>query len=49
MAMIPNNSIAIMDLGYASGNLINQMSDAKIDFVLRIKNNMRTEFDHNKY
>ena len=49
MTIIPDNSLAIMDRGYASWNFVNQMSDAKIDFVLRIKNNMQTEFDHNKY
>ncbi len=38
-----------MDRGYASWNFINQISDAKIDFVLGIKNNIQTAFNHHKY
>ncbi len=49
MTMIPDNSLLIMDRGYASWNFINNMTDAKIKFVVRIKNNMKMEFDHNKY
>jgi len=49
ITMIPDNSVAIMDRGYASWNFINNMTDAKIKFVVRIKNNMKMEFEHNKY
>jgi hypothetical protein len=49
MTMIPANTIAIMDRGYASWDFVNQMSDAKLKFVLRIKNNMKIKFDHDKY
>ncbi|MEI6430187.1 MAG: transposase, partial [Pseudanabaena sp. ELA607] len=35
--------------GYASWDFINNMTDAKIKFVVRIKNNMKMKFDHNKY
>jgi hypothetical protein len=37
MTMIPANTIAIMDRGYASWDFVNQMSDAKL------------KFDHDKY
>ena len=47
--MIPDNSIAIMDHGYASWDFINQMSDAKLKFVVRIRNNIKTKFDYDKY
>jgi putative transposase len=49
MTMIPANSIAIMDRGYASWDFVNQMSDAELKFVVRIRNNMKTKFDHDKY
>ncbi|MFN5855907.1 MAG: transposase, partial [Pseudanabaenaceae cyanobacterium] len=28
---------------------VNQMSDARLKFVLRIRNNIKTKFDHDKY
>ncbi len=47
--MVSDNSISVMDRGYASWSFIKQISDAKINFVLRIRNNMRTKLQHNKY
>ncbi len=47
--MIPENSIGIMDRGFASWEFLDEMSLAKTMFVVRIKNNMKTEFDHDRY
>jgi putative transposase len=49
MIMIPAKTIAIMNRGYTSWGLVNQMSDARLKFVLRIRNNIKTKFDHDKY
>ncbi len=46
--MIPENSIGIMDRGFASWEFLDEMSLAKTMFVVRIKNNMKTEFDHDR-
>ncbi len=43
--MIPENSIGIMDRGFASWEFFDEMSLAKTMFVVRIKNNMKTGFD----
>ncbi len=49
MTMILGNSVAIMDRGYVSWDFVNQITDAKIKFVLRIKNNMRAKLNHDQY
>ena len=49
MIMILYNTIAIMNRGYTSWDFVNQMSDAKLKFILRIRNNMKIRFDHDKY
>jgi len=47
--MIPENGIGIMDRGFASWELLDQMSLTNTKFVARIKNNMKTELDHDRY
>jgi putative transposase len=48
-SIIPENGVGIMDRGFASWDLLDQMSQTGTLFVVRIKNNMKTEFDHEKY
>ncbi|NJL19555.1 MAG: transposase [Leptolyngbyaceae cyanobacterium SM1_3_5] len=45
--MIPEGGIGIMDRGFASWEFLDQLSQTL--FVVRIKNNMKTEFDHQRY
>lgn len=47
--MIPENAIGIMDRGFASWEFLDEMSCTKTMFVVRLKNNMKTEFDHDRY
>lgn len=47
--MIPENGLGIMDRGFASWKFLDQMSLTNTKFVVRIKNNMKTELDHNRY
>jgi putative transposase len=47
--MIPENGIGIMDRGFASWEFLDQLSQTKTLFVVRIKNNMKTELDHQRY
>ena len=47
--MIPENAIGIMDRGFASWAFLDQMSQTGTKFVVRIKNNMKTELDHQRY
>lgn len=49
ISMIPENGIGIMDRGFASWDFLEQMSQTKTLFVVRIKNNMKTELDHQRY
>lgn len=49
MSMIPQDGIGILDRGFASWEFLDQMSQTKTQFVVRIKNNMKTEFDHQRY
>lgn len=49
IGMIPEDGIGIMDRGFASWEFLDQLSQTKTLFVVRIKNNMRTEFDHQRY
>ena len=48
-SMIPENGIGILDRGFASWEFLDQMSLTKTKFVVRIKNSMKTEFDHDQY
>lgn len=47
--MIPENAIGIMDRGFASWAFLDQMSQTGTKFVVRVKNNMKTELDHARY
>lgn len=47
--MIPENAVGIMDRGFASWAFLDQMSLTGTKFVVRIKNNMKTELDHARY
>lgn len=49
LSMIPENGIGIMDRGFAGWSLLDQMSQTKTLFVVRIKNNMKTALDHQRY
>lgn len=48
-SMIPSGGIGIMDRAFASWEFLDQMSQSNTLFVVRIKNNMKTEFDHQRY
>jgi putative transposase len=48
-SMIPEDGIGIMDRGFASWEFLDQWSQTQTLFVVRIKNNMKTEFDHQRY
>ncbi|MBF2059564.1 transposase, partial [Fischerella thermalis] len=47
--MIPEGGIGIMDRGFASWEFLDQLSLMGTLFVVRIKNNMKTELDHDRY
>ena len=49
MTMIPDGAVAIMDRGFASWEFIEEMSKTETRFVVRIKNNMKTQFNHQRY
>lgn len=49
LSMIPSGGIGIMDRGFASWEFLEQMSQSHTLFVVRIKNNMKTEFDHQRH
>jgi len=47
--MIPEGGIGIIDRGFAGWEFLDQLSLTGTQFVVRIKNNMKTELDHNRY
>jgi len=47
--MIPENSVGVMDRGFASWEFLDELCITQTRFVVRIKNNMKTEFDHDRY
>jgi putative transposase len=49
LSIIPDNTVGIMDRGFASWDFLDQMSHTKTLFVVRIKNNIKTKFDHQRY
>lgn len=49
MGMIPENAVGVMDRGFASWEFLDQLSQTQTQFVVRIKNNMKTELDHQRY
>jgi putative transposase len=48
-SMIAENGIGIMDRGFANWELLDALSETNTLFVVRIKNNMRTEVNHSRY
>lgn len=48
-SMIPENGVGVMDRGFASWDFFEELSSSNTQFVIRIKNNMKTEFDHDRY
>ncbi|MBD1839067.1 transposase [Coleofasciculus sp. FACHB-64] len=48
-SMIPENGVGVMDRGCASWEFLLELSVTQTRFVVRIKNNMKTEFDHDRY
>lgn len=48
-SMIPDNGLGVMDRGFASWEFLDQLSQTQTRFVVRIKNNMKTELDHQRY
>jgi len=48
-SMIPDNGVGVMDRGFASWEFLDQLSHSQTRFVVRIKNNMKTEFEHQRY
>lgn len=49
LTMIPENAVAIMDRGFADWKFVEELSQLKHLFMVRIKNNMTTELEHNRY
>ncbi len=48
-SMIPENGVGVMDRGFASWDLLDALSSTQTRFVVRIKNNMKTELNHDRY
>ena len=48
-SMIPENGVGVMDRGFASWEFLDELSATQTRFVVRIKNNMKTELDHERY
>ena len=48
-SMIPQDGVGVMDRGFASWELLDELSATKTRFVVRIKNNMKTELNHQRY
>lgn len=48
-SMIPANGVGVMDRGFACWGFLDELSATKTHFVVRIKNNMKTELDHQRY
>lgn len=48
-SMIPDNGVGVMDRGFASWDLLDELSATQTHFVVRIKNNMKTDLDHQRY
>ena len=48
-SMIPQDGVGVMDRGFASWELLDELSATKTRFVVRIKNNMKTSLDHQRY
>jgi len=48
-SMIPEDGVGIMDRGFASWDFLDELSLTQTRFVIRIKNNMKTELNHDRY
>ncbi|WP_370584658.1 transposase [Oculatella sp. LEGE 06141] len=48
-SMIPENGVGIMDRGFAGWDFLDELSSTRTRFVVRIKNNMKTDLDHQRY
>ena len=48
-SMIPQDGVGVMDRGFPSWELLDELSATKTRFVVRIKNNMKTSLDHQRY
>ncbi len=48
-SMIPENGVGVMDRGFASWQLLDELSATTTYFVVRIKNNMKTALTHQRY
>lgn len=48
-SMIPENGVGVMDRGFASWEFLDELSATQTSFVVRIKNNMKTALDHQRY
>jgi IS4 transposase len=47
--MIPEDAVGVMDRGFASWDFLDQLSQTQTHFVVRIKNTMKTELEHERY
>jgi len=47
--LIPDKTVGIMDRGFVSWDFIEQMCESKTLFIVRTKNNMKTQFDHDRF
>lgn len=48
-SMIPENGVGVMDRGFASWEFLEQLSETQTRFVVRLKNNMKKELNHDRY
>jgi putative transposase len=48
-SLIPEDGVGIMDRGFASWEFLDDMSQSQTQFVVRIKNNMKTDLAHERY
>lgn len=48
-SLIPEDGVGIMDRGFASWEFLDEMSQTQTQFVVRIKNNMKTDLAHERY
>lgn len=48
-SMIPENGVGVLDRGFASWEFLDELSETETRFVVRIKNNMKTELNHDRY
>ena len=48
-SMIPENGIGVMDRGFASWAFLDELSLTQTRFVVRIKNNMKTNLEQDRY